>query len=109
MFRRRLRLEDAFYRQGRIYDRADAISSPVATAFATFSNGGVRFPDIVGNIQINQTWGTAFLSAQAAQKFPELLWHDGRYRLAGFQVGLCGDGWLELQAAATWRRRSVLD
>jgi hypothetical protein len=24
----------------------------------------------VGNIQINQTWGTAFLSGQAAQKFP---------------------------------------
>jgi hypothetical protein len=64
-------LEDAPYRRaGSIYDRADAINHPVATAFGTTSNGGVRFPDIVGNIQVTQAWGTAFLGAQATQKFP---------------------------------------
>ncbi len=64
-------LEDAPYRRvGNLYDRVDAINSPTATALATMSGGGVRFPDIVGNIQVNQAWGTAFLGAHATQKFP---------------------------------------
>jgi Porin subfamily len=63
-------IEEAAYRRGPIYDRVDVINNPTATAFATSSTGGLRFPDIVGNIQVTQAWGTAFLSAQATQKFP---------------------------------------
>jgi Porin subfamily len=64
-------LENAAYRgPGTIFNRADPINNPTATAFTTSSVGGFRFPDIVGNVKVTQAWGTAFVSAQAAQKFP---------------------------------------
>jgi hypothetical protein len=64
-------LENAPYRgPGSIYDRADAINAPTAAAFTTNSNGGFHFPNIVGNVNVTQSWGTFFLSALASQKFP---------------------------------------
>lgn len=69
-------LEEAIYRRGAgggIWNQASTVlvgTTSGATLGGATSNGGLRFPDIVGNIRVDQAWGTAFVSAIASQQFP---------------------------------------
>lgn len=48
------------YRRGGIYDATDALNFPgqSTTTFATNSEGGDHVPDIVGNLRLDQEWGS---------------------------------------------------
>lgn len=64
-------LEEAVYRRQKIWNLTTGqLNAPSGTTIAVNGAGGFRFPDLVGNIQVNQAWGTAFLGAQASQQFP---------------------------------------
>jgi hypothetical protein len=67
--------------------------SLTAPGTQTSGYGGIQSPDIVGNIRLDQTWGSAQIMAAAHEVNP--LYYDGASPLVGnaLNVGHPGDQW----------------
>jgi hypothetical protein len=78
------------------FNNGTAVAGGIATAGTqTQGYGGIQSPDIVGNVRIDQTWGSAQIMAAAHDVNP--LYYDGTSPLdpaiTGVNSGHAGDQW----------------